>query len=61
VNLDVNIDKKEKIHVHKITFEGNKVIKAKKLKRVMKKTNERHKLLNIFRPKKFINSRLRGR
>jgi outer membrane protein insertion porin family len=23
----------------------------------MKKTNERHKLLNIFRPKKFINSR----
>jgi outer membrane protein insertion porin family len=56
VNLDINIDKKEKIHVHKITFEGNKVIKAKKLKRVMKKTNERHKLLNIFRPKKFINS-----
>ncbi len=55
VIVDVNIDKKEKIHVHKITFEGNVVLKSKKLKRVMKKTNERHKLANIFRPKKFVN------
>ncbi len=55
VIVDVNIDKKEKIRVHKITFEGNTVLKDSKLKRTMKKTNERHKLLNIFRPKKFVN------
>jgi outer membrane protein insertion porin family len=56
VIVDINIDKKEKIHVHKITFEGNTVVKSSKLKRVMKKTNERHKILNIFRPKKFTES-----
>jgi len=57
VLVDVNIDKKEKIHVHKITFEGNTVLTSRKLKRVMKKTNERHKLVNFFRPKKFVNER----
>jgi outer membrane protein insertion porin family len=55
VIVDVNIDKKEKIRVHKITIEGNTVLKDRKLKRTMKKTNERHKLLNMFRPKKFVN------
>ena len=55
VIVDVNIDKKEKIRVHKITFEGNTILSSKKLKRVMKKTNERHKLVNFFRTKKFVN------
>lgn len=52
VNIDIN--KKEKVKVHKITIVGNKEITAKKLKRVMKKTNEKNKLLNLFRTKKFI-------
>lgn len=54
VIVDIEIDKKEKVKVHKITIEGNKAITAKKLKRVMKKTNEKGKLLNLFRTKKFV-------
>ena len=46
VLVDINIDKKEKVKVHQIT--------TKKLKRVMKKTNEKGKLLNLFRTKKFV-------
>ena len=57
VYVDVNIDKKDKVKVHKITIDGNSVLTDKKLKRVMKKTNEKGKLLNLFRAKKFINER----
>ncbi|MDR2859731.1 MAG: outer membrane protein assembly factor BamA [Mediterranea sp.] len=55
VIVDINIDKKEKIKVSKITLAGNTVMKDSKLKRVMKKTNEKGKLVNLFRTKKFIN------
>ena len=54
VIVDIDIDKKEKIKVHKITIAGNTAIKASKLKKVMKKTNEKGKLLNLFRTKKFV-------
>ncbi|MDR0892340.1 MAG: outer membrane protein assembly factor BamA [Mediterranea sp.] len=54
VFVDVNIDKKEKIKVHAIYITGNHAIKTSKLKRVMKKTNEKGKLLNLFRTKKFV-------
>ena len=57
VYVDVNIDKKDKVKVHKITIDGNSVLTDKKLKRVMKKTNEKGKLVNLFRSKKFINER----
>ena len=57
VYVDVNIDKKDKVKVHKITIDGNSVLSDKKLKRVMKKTNEKGKLINLFRAKKFINER----
>ncbi|MCR5574401.1 MAG: outer membrane protein assembly factor BamA, partial [Bacteroidaceae bacterium] len=40
--VDVNVDKKEKVKVHQITIEGNQAIKTSKLKRVMKKTNEKN-------------------
>ncbi|MDR0745186.1 MAG: outer membrane protein assembly factor BamA [Mediterranea sp.] len=53
--VDVNIDKKEKVKVNQITIVGNEAIKTSKLKRVMKKTNEKGKLLNLFRTKKFVN------
>ena len=54
VIVDINIDKKEKIKVHHIEIEGNFALTDKKLKRVMKKTNEKGKLLNLFRTKKFV-------
>src|SRR3712207_9079119 len=54
VIVDINIDKKEKIKVHEIQIAGNHAIKASKLKRVMKKTNEKGKLRNLFRTKKFV-------
>lgn len=57
VFVDVNIDKKAKVKVHQITIEGNEVLSDKKLKRVMKKTNEKGKLVNLFRAKKFIDER----
>ena len=57
VYVDVNIDKKAKVKVHKITIDGNMVLTDKKLKRTMKKTNEKGKLINLFRPKKFIEER----
>ena len=54
VIVDVNVDKKEKVKVHQIIIEGNQALKDSKIKRVMKKTNEKNKLVNIFRSKKFV-------
>ena len=54
VIVDIDIDKKEKVKVHEIKIVGNTAIKASKLKRVMKKTNEKGKLRNLFRTKKFV-------
>ncbi len=52
--VDVNIDKKEKVKVHHIAIVGNEALKESKVKRVMKKTNEKGKLKNLFRTKKFV-------
>lgn len=57
VYVDVNIDKKEKVKVHKIYIEGNSVLSDNKIQRVMKKTNEKGKLINLFRTKKFIDEK----
>ena len=57
VYVDVNIDKKTKVKVHQIVIEGNQVLSDKKLKRIMKKTNEKGKLANLFRTKKFIDEK----
>ena len=54
VIVNIDIDKKEKVKVHQITIVGNEALTTKKLKRVMKKTNEKGKLPNLFRTKKFI-------
>ena len=53
--VDIIIDKNEKIKVHKIYTTGNKVLSDKKLQRVMKKTNEKKRLVNLFRQKKFVD------
>lgn len=41
VIVNIDIDKKEKVKVHQITIVGNEALTTKKLKRVMKKTNEK--------------------
>lgn len=54
VILDINVDKKEKIKVNSLNFIGNEAIKDSKLAWTMKKTNEKGKLINLFRTKKFV-------
>lgn len=55
VIVDVIVDKKEKIKVHKIYVEGNQNLSDFKVKWAMKKTNERLNLLHLFRTKKFVD------
>ncbi|MDR2926767.1 MAG: outer membrane protein assembly factor BamA [Cytophagaceae bacterium] len=54
VFLDINVDKKTKVKVNKLTFEGNEVFSYGKLNRYTKKTNERNLIRNFFRTKKFV-------
>lgn len=54
--VTINVDKNEKVKVHKIYIDGNEVLSDNKLQRVMKKTNERGRLVNLFRQKKFVDS-----
>lgn len=54
--VDININKNEKVKVHKIYITGNDVLSDNKIQRVMKKTNEKKKLVNLFRQKKFVES-----
>ena len=54
--VDIMINKNEKVKVHKIYIDGNEVLTDNKLQRVMKKTNEKKKLVNLFRQKKFVDT-----
>ena len=56
VIVDININKNDKVKVHKIYIDGNNVLSDRQLQRVMKKTNEKGKLLNLFRQKKFVET-----
>ena len=49
--VTIEIDKNEKIKVHKIYIDGNEVLSDNKIQRTMKKTNEKKKLVNLFRQK----------
>ena len=53
--VDININKNDKVKVHKIYIDGNQVLSDKKIQRVMKKTNEKARLVNLFRQKKFVD------
>ena len=53
--VDVYIDKKDKVKVRIIHLEGNDALSDKRIKRIMKKTNEKGKLSEFFRTKKFVN------
>ena len=57
VIVDVDIDKKEKIKINNIEIIGNEALTDKRIKNAMKKTNEKGKLLNLFKTKKFIGEK----
>lgn len=57
VIVDINIDKKDKIKVNKITIEGADAIPVKNIKKLMKKTREKGKFANFLRSKKFTDER----
>ena len=52
VIVNINVDKKEKIKVNSLVFEGNNVLSDKKLNKTMKKTNGKG-IKNFFRTKKY--------
>ena len=54
--VNINVDKHDKVKVHKIYIDGNEVLSDNALQRTMKKTNENGKLLNLFSQKKFVES-----
>ena len=54
--VDINVNKHDKVKVHKIYITGNNVLSSGALQRTMKKTNEKNKLLNLFKQKKFVES-----
>ena len=56
VILDVAIDKKQKVKINKIYFEGNTIFKPKQLKKYLGKTRERH-WYNLFGSKKFLRDK----
>ena len=65
VILDVNIDKKAKMKVHKLVFDGNEKLKDSKIKGALfskgafGKIHEAGKFSNIFKSKKFTDERYR--
>ncbi|MBQ4139653.1 MAG: outer membrane protein assembly factor BamA [Muribaculaceae bacterium] len=56
VIVDIVVDKHSKIKVHKIYITGNNVMSDGKIKRTMKKTNEKGSLLKLFSQKKFVQT-----
>ena len=58
--VDVYIDKKDKVKVRTIHLDGNDALTDNNIKRIMKKTNEKGKLREFFRTKKFVNEEFEG-
>ncbi len=54
VILQFDVQRSNKVKVHKIYISGNDVLSASKVKRAMKKTNENGNILNLFKQKKFV-------
>lgn len=52
--VDIYIDRKDRVKVKHIYITGNEALSAGKIKRTMKKTNEKGKFRNLFRTKKFV-------
>jgi outer membrane protein insertion porin family len=60
VILDVYVDKKEKVKISLLAFEGNEEFSDNRVNRLMKKTNQRRKIRNFFRTKKFVEDNYRN-
>ncbi|MHB9056020.1 MAG: BamA/OMP85 family outer membrane protein [Paludibacteraceae bacterium] len=56
VKVDINVDKKDKIKVHKIYVTGNNALTVRQIDKAMKNTNDNN-ILNLFRSKKFIKEK----
>ncbi|HEY9001216.1 MAG TPA: outer membrane protein assembly factor BamA [Mucilaginibacter sp.] len=56
VILDVAVDKKQKVRINKVTFEGNTAFSSKKLRKYLKKTRER-RWYNLFGSRKFLQEK----
>lgn len=54
--VTIDVKKNDKVKVHKIYIDGNEVLSDNQLQWAMKKTNEKNKLINLFRQKKFVES-----
>ncbi|MDE6243232.1 MAG: outer membrane protein assembly factor BamA, partial [Muribaculaceae bacterium] len=54
VILIFDVNRSNKVKVHKIYVEGNEVLSDAAVKRAMKKTNENGNILNLFKQKKFV-------
>ncbi|HET9570553.1 MAG TPA: POTRA domain-containing protein [Bacteroidales bacterium] len=56
VIVEVNIDRKDKIKVNQIIFDGNVAFTDSKAARAMKKTKQKGKIENFFSSKKFVEA-----
>ena len=54
--VDIAVNRHDKVKVHKIYLDGNEVLSDSKLKRTIKKTNEKNNILKLFSQKKFVES-----
>lgn len=55
VILNVDVNRNNKVKVHKIYIDGNEVLSDRKIKMTMKKTNENNDIWKIFSQKKFVD------
>jgi outer membrane protein insertion porin family len=56
VILDVAVDKKQKVKINSVTFEGNTAFTTKKLRKYLSKTRQR-RWYNLFGSKKFLRDK----
>ncbi len=56
VNMDINIDKGEKVKIKKITFNGNNKIASKKLRKAMKNTKQKNPI-RVLKRSKYIQDK----
>jgi len=56
VIVEIDVDRKDKIKVNQLIIEGNEALSDYQVSRAMKKTNQKGKLENFFRTKKFVEA-----
>ncbi len=54
VIVDINVDKQEKVRVNQLIIEGNEAFNESRIDWAMKKTNQKGRLTNFFRSKKYV-------